>query len=158
MKQKISMMLFIAFVSFTYCTQSIAQTGEMKFSNGTVQYVVYADKIQWQPCPPNLPEGCEMAVLEGNPKSNDLYTVRFKLNGDFVMPPHTHPTEERVTILQGKAYVAFGKDATREDAKEFGTGDYYINARNEIHTVWADAGTIIQLTGIGPWEANFIEK
>ena len=132
--------------------------GEMKFPDGSVQHVVHAEDIQWQPCPPNLPEGCEMVVLEGSPKSNDLFSVRFKLSGKFVMPPHTHPKDERATILQGTAYVAFGKDATREQAKEFGPGDYYVNARDEIHSVWADEGTIIQLTGIGPWKANFIEK
>jgi quercetin dioxygenase-like cupin family protein len=140
------------------CTQLMAQVGEMKFPEGTVQHVVHSKDIQWKPCPPNLPAGCEIAVLEGSPKSNDLFTVRFKLSGEFVMPPHTHPKDERATILQGKAYVAFGKDATREDAKEFGPGDYYVNARNAIHTVWADSSTIIQLTGIGPWEANFIEE
>ena len=99
-----------------------------------------------------------MAVLEGNPKGNDLFTVRFKVGGDFIMPPHTHPKDERVTILQGKAYVAFGKDATKQDAKAFGPGDYYVNARNAIHTVWADPETIIQITGIGPWEAHFIKE
>ena len=46
-------------------------------------------------------------------------------------------------------------DVSKEDATEFGPGDYYVNARNEIHTVWADSSTIIQITGIGPWEANF---
>ena len=135
-----------------------AQIGEMKFPEGKVQHVVRANEIKWKPCPSNLPEGCEMAILEGNPKSNDLFTVRFKLSGKFVMPPHTHPKDERVTILQGNAYVAFGKDVTKEDAKEFGTGDYYVNARESIHTVWTDDNTIIQITGIGPWEANFIQE
>ncbi len=138
--------------------QLLAQVGEMKFPEGEVQHVVHAEDIQWKPCPPNLPEGCEMAVLEGDPKSNDFFTVRFKISGEFVMPPHTHPKDERATILQGKAYVAFGKDATRKDAKEFVPGDYYVNARNAVHTVWADDGTIIQVTGIGPWEAQFVKE
>lgn len=158
MKEKLNVMLFMMFLSVAYCTQLSAQIGEMEFPEGTVQHVVHAEDIQWQPCPPNLPAGCEIAVLEGSPKSNDLFTVRFKVNGEFMMPPHTHPKDERATILQGKAYVAFGKDATREDAKEFGPGDYYVNARNAVHAVWADSGTIIQLTGIGPWEADFIDE
>jgi len=140
------------------CIQSSAQVGEMQFPEGTVQHVVHAKDIEWKPCPPNLPDGCQMAVLEGSPQSSDLFTVRFKVNGEFVMPPHTHPKDERATILQGKAYVAFGKDATRESAKEFGPGDYYVNARNAIHSVWADSSTIIQVTGIGPWEAHFINE
>jgi quercetin dioxygenase-like cupin family protein len=158
MKQKFKLPGFIMSLIIIGCAQLSAQVGEMKFPEGKVQHVVHAKDIQWKPCPPNLPDGCEMAVLEGNPKSNDLFTVRFKISGEFIMPPHTHPKDERVTVLQGKAYVAFGKGAIRKEAKEFGPGDYYVNARNAIHTVWADASTIIQITGIGPWEANFIEE
>ncbi|MCB9285401.1 MAG: cupin domain-containing protein [Lewinellaceae bacterium] len=132
--------------------------GEMQFPEGIVQHVVYAENIQWGPCPPNLPGGCEIAVLEGSPKNSDLFTVRFRVGGGFVMPAHSHPRDERVTVLQGKVYVAFGKDGTLENAKEFGPGDYYVNARNAIHTVWADSSTIIQITGIGPWEVNFVEE
>ena len=130
----------------------------MKFPEGTIKHAIKTNEINWKPCPPNIPGDCEMAVLEGNPKNNELFTVRFKIKGDFVMPSHQHPKDERVTILKGKVYVAFGKKATKVMAKEFGAGDYYVNARNEIHSVWADNGTIIQITGIGPWETNFVKN
>ncbi|MCL4709428.1 hypothetical protein KJ068_30130 [bacterium] len=74
------------------------------------------------------------------------------------MPPHSHPKDERVTLLSGKVAVAFGAEATRENAKEFGPGDYYVNARGAIHSVWADTLSVIQITGIGPWEAKFVEN
>jgi len=154
----LSIFFFFAILIISACTQTTSPVGDMEFPEGSVQHAVKAKDIQWKPCPPNLPGGCQMAVLEGNPKSNGLFTVRFKISEEFVIPPHTHPKDERVTILQGKMYVAFGKDAVRENAKEFTAGDYYVNARNEIHTVWADPGTIIQLTGIGPWEANFVKN
>ena len=140
------------------CQQKASPVGQMEFPEGILQHVVRADQVQWKPCPPNLPEGCEIAVLEGDPKNPDLFTVRFRVSGDFVMPPHTHPKDERATILQGKAYVAFGEDGTREGAEVFEPGDYYVNARGAIHSVWADSATIIQLTGIGPWEAHFIDN
>jgi len=158
MKNPLNFYIFISSIIMMGCTKSSTEVGEMQFPDGTVQHVVKAKDIQWKQCPPNLPEGCEMTVLEGSPKRNDLFTVRFKINGEFIMPAHTHPKDERATILQGKAYVAFGKDATRKSAKEFGPGDYYVNARNAIHTVWADSSTIIQLTGIGPWEVHFIDE
>jgi quercetin dioxygenase-like cupin family protein len=131
--------------------------GEMKFPEGTVQHVVTAEEVPWKPCPPNLPSGCEIAVLEGNPQSSDLFTVRFRLKGELVMPPHSHPQNERVTVLSGKLSVAFGKGATRESAKTFGPGDYYVNARGAVHAVWADELSVIQITGIGPWKAEFVE-
>ena len=109
------------------------------------------------PCPENLPPGCEVAVLEGSPRTPNLFTVRFRLGADFVMPPHTHPNHERVTVLSGQMSVAFGVEAKREDAKRFGPGDYYVNARGAVHSVWVDELSELQVTGFGPWEAHFVE-
>ena len=125
----------------------------MQFPEGEVQHVVRADGTPWTPCPPTLPAGCEMAVLEGDPQAEDLFTIRFRVEDTFVMPPHWHPKDERVTVISGKAAVAFGADSTREEATEFGTGDYYVNARNSVHIVWIEGPTVLQITGIGPWEA-----
>ena len=138
-------------------TRGFKEIGVMNFPEGEIQHVVHANEIKWGPCPPGLPEGCSICVLEGSPKSADLFSVRFKFSGDFYMPAHTHPKDERVTILEGRAYVAFGKEASKENATVFNLGDYYVNARNEIHTVWADSGAVLQITGIGPWEVDFVE-
>lgn len=130
--------------------------GEMKFPEGTVQHVVHANQIEWKPGPTNLPPGCEVAVLEGSPKSADLFTARFRLEKGFYVPPHTHPKDERVTVLDGKVSVAFGENASHEDARQFGPGDYYVNSRGAVHSVWIDEASVIQVTGIGPWELNFV--
>ena len=100
--------------------------GEFEFAEGVVQHAVHAANIDWKPCPPNLPPGCELAVLEGNPQAEGLFTVRFRVSEELIMPPHTHPRDERVTLLAGRASVAFGADATRDDAVHFGPGDYYL--------------------------------
>jgi hypothetical protein len=134
------------------------EIGVMKFPEGEVQHVVRADAAPWRPCPPTLPPGCEMAVLDGNPQGADLFTVRFRTSRALVMPPHWHPTDERVTIITGKAAVAFGADATRQDATEFGPADYYVNARHAVHSVWIESGTVLQITGIGPWQAISISE
>lgn len=132
------------------------EIGVMEFPEGSVQHVVLDGEMPWATCPPNLPSGCEIAVLEGNPQAPDLFTVRFRVGGSFVMRPHTHPRDERVTVLSGSVAVAFGEDATRDSATTFGPGDYYVNARDAVHAVWADEPSVIQITGIGPWEARFV--
>ena len=158
MKKLIALVSVTILLSSSGFSQSNGEIGTMDFEEGSVQHVVLANDIQWKPCPPHLPDGCEITILEGDPKRNGLFTVRFQTSKGFLMPPHTHPKDERVTIISGKVSVAFGADATHEDAKTFGPGDYYVNKRGEIHTVWADENSILQITGIGPWQANFIEK
>lgn len=146
----------LAFVLFVSGCEK-PQLGEFGFPEGALQHAVLSAEIDWKPCPPSLPAGCEMAVLEGNPQAADLFTVRFRVTDEFVMPPHTHPKDERVTILAGHMSVAFGAGASHEDARQFGPGDYYVNARGAVHTVWADELAEIQITGIGPWKADFVE-
>ena len=153
---RIALVTQLMMLSFlTGCAQS--QVGEFDFPEGIVQHAVPAAEIAWRPCPPNLPPGCEIAVLEGDPKAAGLFTVRFRLTDDFVMPSHTHPQDERVTVLAGRVAVGFGSGAARADAREFGPGDYYVNARSAVHTVWAEKSSEIQITGVGPWEAHFVE-
>ena len=146
-------MMLLLYVSG--CAQS--RIGEFDFPEGVVQHAVSSADIAWRPCPPSLPPGCEIAALEGNPKASGLFTVRFRLTSDFVMPAHTHPQDERVTVLAGRMAVGFGAGATGADAREFGPGDYYVNARGAVHTVWAEKSSEIQITGVGHWEAHFIE-
>lgn len=138
----------------TACEQ--APIGEFEFAEGQVQHVVRVAETDWQPCPPNLPAGCEIAAIDGNPTAPDLFTVRFRVTEEFAMAPHTHPKDERVTIISGLVSVAFSEDATREDATQFGPGDYYVNSRDVVHSVWIDAPAVLQITGIGPWEADFV--
>ena len=129
----------------------------MAFPEGELQHVVRSESTPWKPCPATLPPDCEMAVLEGNPQIADLFTVRFRVDERLVMPPHWHPKDERVTVLSGSVAVVFGADATRQEATEFGPGDYYVNARDAVHQVWIEGPTVIQITGIGPWKAVPVE-
>ena len=98
-----------------------------------------------------------MAVLEGSPKEEMLFTVRFRTGSEFEMKPHWHPRNERVTILEGKIGVGFGDTIDREKVTWFGPGDYYVNAKHAHHYVLADGPAVLQITGIGPWKANFLD-
>jgi quercetin dioxygenase-like cupin family protein len=155
MQRNIPFSILVSVLWLSGCAQS--PVGDFAFPEGEVQHVVRVEDIQWGPCPPPLPPGGEIAVLEGNPNSGELFTVRFRLEEGFVMPPHTHPKDERVTVLEGRVSVAFGMDGSRENAEQFGPGDHYVNRRGAVHTVWADEASVVQVTGMGPWEANFVE-
>ena len=98
-----------------------------------------------------------MVVLEGDPKAEMLFTVRFRTGSEFEMKPHWHPRNERVTILEGKVGVGFGDEIDRENVTWFGPNDYYVNAHSAHHFVLADGPAVLQITGIGPWQANFLE-
>lgn len=136
-----------------------AETLEAEFPDGADQIVHQADEIEWGPCPPGLlvGEGCRMAVLEGDPKSEQLFTLRIRTTEPFVLPPHTHPRNERVTVIDGALYVGFGTAADTSASTRFEEGDFYINRAGAVHFVWSDEPVTVQLTGIGPWAIHPVE-
>ena len=121
------------------------------------QLLVRNEDVVWKPCPPNLPEGCEMAVLEGDPRKPMLFTVRFRATKGFLMAPHSHPNNERVTVISGEVGVGFGDKVDKAKGQVYKPGDYYVNAKGANHFVWTDKSTILQVTGIGPWKADFLK-
>jgi len=130
-----------------------AQSLEAALPDGVDQVVHRADAIEWSPCPPGPLDGvgCEMAVLEGNPKNEQLFTFRVRTKEPFVLPLHTHPRNERVTVLEGAVNVGFGDTVDKAASTRFEVGDYYVNRAGAVHYVWSDEPVTLQLTGIGPW-------
>jgi hypothetical protein len=138
---------------------SDAQTLEAALPDGVDQVVHRPGEIEWGPCPPGplAGEGCQMAVLEGNPKDEQLFTFRVRTTKPFVLPLHTHPRNERVTVLEGALYVGFGNAVDKAASTRFEVGDYYVNRAGARHFVWSDEPMTIQLTGIGPWAIRPVE-
>jgi quercetin dioxygenase-like cupin family protein len=132
---------------------------EAPFPEGTQQIVHRLSEIAWGPCPPGplADLGCQLAVLEGSPKAEQLFTIRFKASEPFVLPPHTHPGNERATVLEGAVHVGFGDVVDKADSTRFEPGDYYVNRAGAHHFVWSDEPVVLQLTGIGPWAIQPLE-
>ena len=97
-----------------------------------------------------------MAVLEGNPKKEGMFTIRLKTPKNMKLAVHQHPGPERVTILQGDLYVGFGDSFNKEIGTKFSAGSFYVNPKNENHYVYTkDNPAIIQITGMGPWKVIY---
>jgi len=132
---------------------SDAQQLEPALPDGVDQVVHRNGEIEWGPCPPGplAGEGCRMAVLEGSPNGEQLFTFRIQTSKPFVLPPHTHPRNERVTVIDGALYVGFGDTVDKAASTRFEAGDFYVNRAGAHHFVWSDEPMTVQLTGIGPW-------
>lgn len=122
---------------------------------GTLQ--VQPESLAWRAGSPSLPAGTQLAVLEGDPKAAGLFTIRLKVPAGARLGPHWHPREERVTVLSGLVQVGFG-DAIDEDAvARFGAGAFYVNPPRSHHFVLFAQDSVVQITGVGPWEVHFLE-
>ena len=69
-------------------------------------------RLNWGPCPAFIPQGCEIAVLHGDPaKANaDIF---FRVPADFTIPRHWHTSAERMVLVSGELQVTYdGQEAT----------------------------------------------
>lgn len=117
---------------------------------GTIQVT----NVAWKAGPPSLPKGAQAAVLEGDPKSSGIFTMRLKLPAGTKLPPHWHPRPERVTVLSGEARVGFGDTFDASSMKRFPAGSFYVNPPQSHHFVSFPKETVLQMTGEGPWELH----
>lgn len=130
-----------------------AEPLEAALPDGVDQAVTRVESIDWGPCPPGplAGDGCGMAVLDGDPGAEQLFTFRVRITRPFVLPAHTHPRNERVTVIDGAVNVGFGSVVDKAASTRFEAGDFYVNRAGAIHFVWSDEPVTLQLTGIGPW-------
>lgn len=116
---------------------------------GTIQ--VDGSAIAWKPAPPGLPEGATIAVLEGDPSAEGVFTLRIRVPAGSRLAAHTHPRPERVTILSGAVGVGFGTHYDQTRLKVFRAGDFYVNPPGHPHFVSFATDSEVQITGQGPW-------
>jgi quercetin dioxygenase-like cupin family protein len=119
---------------------------------GTIQF--RSEELRWQDAPPTMPRGARIAILEGDPKQEGMFTVRLKLLAGSVVAPHTHPRDERVTILSGRVAVGFGRKVDRNETRRFGAGSFYVNPAGSEHYVLIEQNSVLQITGSGPWKVD----
>ena len=63
-------------------------------------------KLQWGPCPPFIPKGCEIAVLHGDPAKENA-DIFFKVPANFTVPDHWHTSAERIVLVSGEMTVTY---------------------------------------------------
>jgi quercetin dioxygenase-like cupin family protein len=124
--------------------------------HGDGHVILPADKLQWGENPV-LPPGAKVAVIHGNPgKAGDLYAVRAKLPDGYKVPPHWHPTDENVTVLQGTMLFGIGEHLDPAKTTVAPAGAFARMPAGVRHFAIAKGDTIIQVHGIGPFDFTYV--
>ncbi len=118
---------------------------------------VQPDALTWMPAA-GLPPGAEVAVLYGDPSKEGPFTVRFKFPAGYQIATHAHPTDEFVTVVSGKARMAFGEAAAEANAQPLVAGTFTSLPGRAWHALWIDAETIVELHSTGPFGVELLAK
>jgi quercetin dioxygenase-like cupin family protein len=120
---------------------------------------VCKDNLVWTDAKPPLPPGAKVAVLEGNPKEAGHFTMRLKLPAHYKVPPHSHPVDERVTVISGSIHIGAGDKMDIANAKKMYAGCFYLNPAGLVHYAYTGKEeTILQISTNGPWGATYVEE
>jgi len=133
----------------------VLASGTAIAQDGTL--VVTPDQVKWGPAP-GLPDGWQSAVLIGDPAKAGPYVERVKLPPNAMVPPHTHPDIESITVISGAFGIGQGKVADKSKGQVLAAGSFYHLPADTAHFAWAGPdGAIVQVHGIGPSGVTMID-
>ena len=117
---------------------------------------VTPEKLHWAPGPGALPSGAEIAVLSGDPSKEGLFTIRVKMPDGYKVPPHWHPVDENVTVLQGTFMMGTGEKFDADAATALPVGGFGHMPKEKRHYAFAKGETILQIHSVGPFQINYV--
>jgi quercetin dioxygenase-like cupin family protein len=127
-----------------------------KSATTTEHKVLKPDNLQWGDAPPGLPPGAKMTVLDGDPTKAGSFTVRLKAPPGYKVPPHTHPTTERVTGISGTSRLGMGEKLDEAAASEVAPGTFVVLPAGMAHFASFPEESIIQIQSEGPFKIKYV--
>jgi len=97
-----------------------------------------------------------MAVLQGDPSKAEAVTVRVDFPNGYVFPPHFHPTDEAVTVIEGKFQVGMGDKVDKTKLMAVPVGGFVVAGAGQHHYAIAKGRTIVQVNLIGPFALTYV--
>jgi quercetin dioxygenase-like cupin family protein len=113
-------------------------------------------QLQWGPAPAAFPKGAKMAVLKGNPAKAGQFTVELSFPAGYIIPPHSHPTDEIITVKKGVLLVGMGDAFDLANAKHMKVGQKGTIPTGQHHFAAASGATVITVSGKGPFEMTYV--
>ena len=117
---------------------------------------IQAKALKWMDGPPGLPGGATFAVVSGDPGKAGRFTVQIKMPADYAVPPHWHPTNERVKVLSGQVHYGMN-DKLMSSAKTLKAGHSVTMTAKMHHWVHAAAPATLQVSGTGPFAITYVD-
>lgn len=105
---------------------------------------------------PIHPMAEDVEVLYGDPeKPGEPFVMRIRELPGGIIPPHRHPVDENITVLQGTLYFAVADECNRAAMKELKTGSYAFIPRGKTMCGWTPEAAIVQVHGVGPFHIHW---
>jgi len=98
----------------------------------------------------------DVEILYGDPEvAGEPFVMRIRELPGTIVPPHSHPVDENITVVQGTWYFALGDEYNTEALQELKTGSYAFAPKGSSMFGYSPAGSIVQVHGVGPFSIHW---
>ena len=98
----------------------------------------------------------DVEVLYGDPeKAGEPFVMRIRELPGGVIPPHRHPVDEHITVVQGTLYFGVGDKFDRAAMKEIKAGGYAFIPKGSTMFGFTPEAAVVQVHGVGPFHIHW---
>jgi uncharacterized protein DUF4437 len=120
--------------------------------------MVNASDLKWAAGPPGLPAGAQFAVVEGDPSKPGVpFAIRAKVPDGYKVPPHWHPTDERIVVFSGTLLLGMGDKWNDGAMHALSAGGFANMPKRAHHFAGAKGETVFQVYGTGPFAITYLD-
>jgi len=133
-----------------------APTAETRSATGAATGVARADSGRGPRMIPLGPLSGDVQILFGDPDAEGQpFVMRIRELPGTIVPPHSHPVDEHITIVQGTWYFGFGERFDSTALRELKTGSYAFAPSGTTMFARSPEPAIVQVHGIGPFKIHW---
>ena len=133
-----------------------SQTHGNMSASDSAHIMINTKDLKWMDGPPTLPKGAKFTVLEGNPSKEGMFTLRVTFPANYQVPPHWHPTEEHVTVIEGEFYMGGGEKFDEKKSMLLTPGGYATMPAKFVHFAFTKTPCTIQVHAMGPFVITYV--
>jgi quercetin dioxygenase-like cupin family protein len=112
--------------------------------------------LKWGPAPAVFPPGAKMAVVQGNPGASEPFVVQLRFPSNYTIAPHTHPTDEHVTVISVTLKVGLGENFNESAMTTLPPGASVTAPALHAHYAKAVGLTTVQVSAMGPFALTYV--
>src|SRR5689334_11575281 len=98
----------------------------------------------------------DVQLLYGDPDvSGQAFVMRIRELPGTVVPPHSHPVDEHITVVKGTWYFGFGERYEPTALRELKAGSYAFAPKGSWMFGYSPEGAVVQVHGVGPFHIHW---
>jgi quercetin dioxygenase-like cupin family protein len=98
----------------------------------------------------------DVEVLYGDPETvGEPFVMRIRELPGTIIPPHKHPVDEHITVVQGTLFFGVGEKFDRATMKEIKAGGYAFIPKGSTMFGYVPEAAIVQVHGVGPFHIHW---